>query len=128
MQRTAATWLAAMSRNSNATYDSRKYECCAPYYGDIGEEFTRRFRPEFEGSLHMFVDQYASLYDHVVLQYDPGSAANPLGAGAAAALPRSAFVLRQKRSFGLIRKHIEDPTLRDAIDATQWETVLLHGH
>lgn len=98
-------------------YDTRKYDCCAPFHGEIGEEFTRRFRPEFEGALHSVVDNYASLYEHVVLQTDPGSAADPPPAGAAGEGSRRAFAQRQKRSFGLIRKHIEDPALRDEIDA-----------
>lgn len=107
-----------MSKANAASYDSRKYDCCAPYYGEIGEEFTRRFQPEFEGALHGIVDAYASLYDHVVLRNDPGSAAAPIpGGGAAAAASMNAFRLRQKRSFGIIRKHIEDPTIRDTIDA-----------
>lgn len=104
-----------MSRSES--YDSRKYDCCAPYFGDIGEEFSRRFKPEFEGALHGFVDNYASLYEHVVLRTDPGSAADPAPAGAAGNVIRTTFALRQKRSFGLIRKHIEDATIGDAIDA-----------
>lgn len=107
-----------MARSSGTAYDTRKYDCCAPYYGEIGEEFTRRFRPEFEGALHGIVDAYASMYDHVVLRNDPGSAAAPIpGGGAAATASLNAFRLRQKKSYGIIRRHIEDPTLRDAIDA-----------
>lgn len=98
------------------SYDTRRYECCAPHYGEIGEAFTRRFRPEFEGALHSYVDAYASLYEHVVLQNDPGSAADPPPAGAAGEAMRRAFSQRQKKSFGLIRRHIEDPTICDDID------------
>lgn len=100
-----------------SAYDTRRYECCAPHYGEIGEAFTRRFRPEFEGALHAYVDAYASLYEHVVLQTDPGSAADPAPAGAAGEAMRRAFSQRQKKSFGLIRRHIEDPAICDDIDA-----------
>lgn len=102
---------------SSTGYDTRKYECCAPFYGEVGEEFTRRFRPEFEGALHSYVDNYASLYEHVVLQNDPGSAAAIAAGGAAGAAIMAAYNQRLKKSFGLIRKHVEDPTLRDDIDA-----------
>ncbi|KAL3920553.1 MAG: hypothetical protein SGPRY_005209 [Prymnesium sp.] len=103
------------------TYDSRKYECCAPYHGEVGEEFTRRFRPEFEGALHSYVDNFASLYENVVLQTDPGSGYDPAPAGA-------------KKSFGLIRRHVEDPTMRDEIDQramgdgpAAWEIIVQLG-
>lgn len=52
-----------------------------------------------------------------MLRNDPGSAADPPAAGAAGNAVRTMFALRQKKSFGLIRKHVEDATLRDAIDA-----------
>lgn len=120
--------------SNTAGYDTRKYECCAPYYGDIGEEFTRRFQPEFEGALHSHVDNYASLYEHVVLQNDPGSAANPAPAGPPGQATRLAFATRMKKSFGLIRRHVEDPTIRDDIDANAmgdgpaaWQIVVGYG-
>lgn len=99
-------------------YDTRKYECCAPYFGEVGQAFTRRFKPEFEGALHAYVDDYASLYEHVVLLSDPGSAGNPhVGGAAAVQLSRRAYDKRLKKSFGLIRRHVEDDALRDAMDA-----------
>lgn len=99
------------------SYDTRKYECCAPFHGEVGEEFTRRFRPEFEGALHSYVDAYASLYEHVVNQDDPGSPAAIAAGGGTGAAIMMAYNQRLKKSFGLIRRHVEDPTLRDDIDA-----------
>lgn len=99
------------------SYDTRKYECCAPFHGEVGEEFTRRFRPEFEGALHSYVDAYASLYEHVVLQNDAGSPAAIAAGGGTGAAIMMAYNQRLKKSFGLIRRHVEDPTLRDDIDA-----------
>ena len=128
--------------HSSPSYDTRKYDCCAPWFGEVGQEFTRRFRPEFEGALHSFVDSYASLYDHVVLLSDPGAPGvphQPPGAAAAAVAARAAsaqaYAIRQKKSFALIRKHIEDQAIRDDLDAPAivgqgtlaWPIVIMAG-
>ena len=120
-----------MAINKDNSYDKTKYPLCAPWYGEIGSEFTRTFRRNFEGALHAQVDDFASLHDHLVTRTDPGNA--PIGGGAANAHPGAglagqagvtmqakstlAFEARKRKSFGLIRLHIEDETIRDDIDA-----------
>ena len=47
-----------------SSYDTRKYPCCAPYYGKRGPAFTRRFKPQLVGSLHGHGDRFNSLWDH----------------------------------------------------------------
>lgn len=120
-----------MAINKDNSYDKTKYPLCAPWYGEIGSEFTRTFRRNFEGALHAQVDDFASLHDHLVTRTDPGNA--PVAGGAAVAHPGAglagqagvtmqakstlAFEARKRKSFGLIRLHIEDETIRDDIDA-----------
>jgi hypothetical protein len=119
-----------MAINKDNSYDKTKYRHCAPWYGEIGAEFTRVFQRNFEGALHAEVDDFASLHDHLVTRTDPGNA--PIGGGAAVAHPGAAvagqagvamqakstlaFEARKRKSFGLIRLHIEDETIRDDID------------
>ena len=120
-----------MAINKDNSYDKTKYPLCAPWYGEIGSEFTRTFRRNFEGALHAQVDDFASLHDHLVTRTDPGNV--PVAGGAAVAHPGAglagqagvtmqakstlAFEARKRKSFGLIRLHIEDETIRDDIDA-----------
>ena len=74
-----------MAINKDNSYDKTKYPLCAPWYGEIGSEFTRTFRRNFEGALHAQVDDFASLHDHLVTRTDPGNA--PVAGGAAVAHP-----------------------------------------
>ena len=137
-----------MAINKDNSYDKTKYKLCAPWFGEIGAEFTRVFQRNFEGALHAEVDEFASLHDHLVTRTDPGNA--PIGGGAAVAHPGGgvagqagiamqaksvlAFQARKRKSFGLIRLHIEDETIRDDIDANApgdgpaaWQIVIAAG-
>ena len=120
-----------MAINTDNSYDKTKYKLCAPWFGEIGVAFTRVFQRNFEGALHAEVDGYASLHDHLVTRTAPGNA--PVGGGAVVAHPGGAvagqagiamqaksalaFEARKRKSFGLIRQHVEDETIRDEIDA-----------
>ena len=137
-----------MAINKDNSYDKTKYKLCAPWFGDIGAEFTRVFRRNFEGALHAEVDDYASLHDHLVSRTDPGNA--PIVGGAAVVHPGGAvagqvgvaiqaksvlaFQARKRKSIGLIRLHVEDETIRDDIDANApgdgplaWQLVIAAG-
>jgi hypothetical protein len=119
-----------MAINTDNSYDKSKYRLCAPWFGEIGVPFTRVFQRNFEGALHANVDEFASLHDHLVTRTDPG---NQIGGGAVVAHPGGgvagqagitmqaksalAFQARKRKSFGLIRQHVEDETIRDDIDA-----------
>jgi len=92
---------------------------------------NRVFQRNFEGALHAEVDEFASLHDHLVTRTDPGNA--PAAGGAMVVHPGGgvagqagiamqaksalAFEARKRKSFGLIRQHVEDETIRDDIDA-----------
>jgi hypothetical protein len=120
-----------MAINTDNSYDKTKYKFCAPWYGEIGVAFTRVFQRNFEGALHAEVDEFASLHDHLVTRTDPGNA--PVAGGAMVVHPGGgvagqagiamqaksalAFEARKRKSFGLIRQHVEDETIRDDIDA-----------
>ena len=120
-----------MAINTDNSYDKTKYKFCAPWYGEIGIAFTRVFQRNFEGALHAEVDEFASLHDHLVTRTDPGNA--PAAGGAMVVHPGGgvagqagiamqaksalAFEARKRKSFGLIRQHVEDETIRDDIDA-----------
>ena len=137
-----------MAINKDNSYDKTKYKLCAPWFGDIGAEFTRVFQRNFEGALHGEVDDYGSLHDHLVTRTDPGNI--PVAGGAAVAHPGGAvqgqagvamqaksvlaFQARKRKRFGLIRLHIKDETIRDGIDANApadgpaaWQLVIAAG-
>ena len=137
-----------MAINTDNSYDKTKYRLCAPWLGEIGAEFTRVFRRDFEGALHREVDDYGSLHDHLVTRSDPGNV--PIGGGPTVVHPggavagqagigmqaksASAFQARKRKSFGLIRLHVEDETIRDDIDANApgdgpaaWQIVIVAG-
>ena len=126
-------------------YDSTKYPICAPWYGESGAPFLRVFQPAFKGGLHTHVDEFASLYDHL-MELDPGATPGGVliphpgpafgGQAGIAMQARSTqlYTSRQKKLFGLIRRHIEDDAIRDEIDANAngdavaaWAIVVGHG-
>ena len=131
-----------MTTSNNISYDSRKYKCCAPYYGKKGPEFTRRFRPEFIGALHSFPDKFATLYDHIT-GADPGG--TPPGAAGPNAHPGNpgtnihtestmALTSRSKALYSLIWTHVEDPDIRLELSTVPgdglaaWGIVERHGN
>ena len=91
------------------------------------------------------VDEFASLYDHL-MELDPGATPGGVliphpgpafgGQAGIAMQARSTqlYTSRQKKLFGLIRRHIEDDSIRDEIDANAngdavaaWAIVVGHG-
>ena len=110
---------------NKSTYDTRRYICCAPYYGKRGPAFTRRFRPQFIGSLHGHADKFNSLWDHYMRQ-DYG--AQPLDAnlpslphpGTANSAIRAeselAYLARSKKLYSLIWTHVEDVDMRARLE------------
>jgi hypothetical protein len=126
-------------------YDSTKYPICAPWYGESGAPFLRVFQPAFKGGLHTHVDEFASLYDHL-MELDPGATPGGVlvphpgpafgGQAGVAMQARSTqlYISRRKKLFGLIRRHVEDDAIRDEIDANAngdavaaWAIVVGHG-
>ena len=91
------------------------------------------------------MDEFASLYDHL-MELDPGATPGGVliphpgpafgGQAGIAMQARSTqlYTSRQKKLFGLIRRHIEDDAIRDEIDANAngdavaaWAIVVGHG-
>ena len=70
---------------ADAARDTRLHDVCAPWYGERGRDFERRFWPAFTNGLRGKTDDYCSLYDHSRPEQAhpaPRSSASPLaGAG-----------------------------------------------
>ena len=105
---------------SKPDYDDRKYSThpwnCVP-----GHWFQRTFVPAMHGVLMVKGDEFATWYEHVVLQNDPGGQAGPAhnagGIGAAAiAKSQRAFARRNREAYGLLRLHCTDPGFQRELD------------
>ena len=109
---------------AKGAYDTRKYVCCAPYYGKQGPEYTRRFRPEFVGALHGHQDKFSSLWEHLhrvdygAIPLDPNAAQVPHPAGSNALRQESelAYATRSKKLYSLIWTHVEDIDIRARLE------------
>ena len=115
----------------HSSYDTRKYQCCAPYYGKRGPAFTRRFKPEFVGSLHGHGDRFNSVWDHFMRQDCGAQPINPNlpmiphpgNANTTIRLESElAYTSRSKKLYSLIWTHVEDVDMR-----AQLETVAGNG-
>ena len=49
---------------ADAARDTRLHDVCAPWHGERGRDFERRFWPAFTNGLRGKTDDYCSLYDH----------------------------------------------------------------
>ena len=56
---------------ADAARDTRLHDVCAPWYGERGRDFERRFWPAFTNGLRGKTDDYCSLNDHAAGR-DPG--------------------------------------------------------
>ena len=72
-------------------YDAKKY-ICAPWHGQRGAPWTRKFKPEFENALKMQKDNYSSVHQWLFGKdfggWTAGAPAHIAGAGALAVLSR----------------------------------------
>ena len=93
---------------AGTNYDARKYPLCQPFYGPRGPAWTTVFSPEFQNALMRETDKYASLFQHLIDQTDPGNVNGPAHAGNAQNVLESqlAFSNRQQRTFGFIIQHL----------------------
>ena len=96
--------------SSAKVHDPRYHTVCAPHYGEKGEPYTRRFRPDFIANLWSETDDTGSSLAEYLLNQDDGSPAQPIPAGGAAALVkrRRLRTVRAKRTWKLLRLHIEE--------------------
>ena len=69
-------------------YDAKKY-ICAPWHGQRGAPWTRKFKPEFENALMMQKDNFSSIHQWLMGKdfggWAAGAPAHIAGAGALAA-------------------------------------------
>ena len=110
-------------------YDSRIYNCCAPWKGARGSSYLTTFKPAFVEALHLQTDDYSSLFTHLAGLDMGGNAANappfPAAAGGAAAgavqqaeyrrKAESAYVNRASKLQGLLTRHIESKAVTEVI-------------
>eukprot|EP00966_Prymnesium_polylepis_P300250 6938539-Prymnesium_polylepis.1 len=107
-----------MSRATADTYDARIYTVCAPYLGQRGDKFIRKFAPEFKNGLGAITDEYGNLEDHLMGR-DLAGINGPayFGRAAAQAKQYASWKNRGQKLKTLIWKHVENTTIRQAIDA-----------
>ena len=51
--------------SSTGTYDTRRYNLCAPWSGGRGEEFSKRFLPSFLSGLMGKSDDFCTYEQHL---------------------------------------------------------------
>ena len=118
---------------ADAARDTRLHDVCAPWHGERGRDFERRFWPAFTNGLRGKTDDYCSLYDHSSGR-DPGgippstaaqiaAAAghiNPvnahLGTADAQRKSASAFDNRSSILIAKMRTHCPSAAVESAID------------
>ena len=104
--------------SDNSVHDPRKHPVCAPFLGESGPAYNRVFRPDFIQNLYDVVDDNGfSLAEHL-LETDEGSPGNPIvGTPAQQAKATRLFNARAKKTFTVLRKHIECHSFRMAMSA-----------
>jgi len=70
------------------TYDAKAYDVCAPWFGERGDKFIRRFAPAFKHGLAGITDDYDNLEDHL-MRRDIGSIDGDAHGGTPAAIAKS---------------------------------------
>ena len=108
---------------SHSDFDAKKY-ICAPWHGKRGAAWFRIFKPAFENALKQRKDNFSTLYQHLngtdFGGWAPGAPAHIAGAGALAAqnaLSIQASITRGQELLSLIKIHILNEDINDAVDA-----------
>eukprot|EP00966_Prymnesium_polylepis_P004875 111782-Prymnesium_polylepis.1 len=98
--------LSSMSKTTADTYDARIYTVCAPYLGQRGDKFIRKFAPEFKNGLGAITDEFSNLEDHLT-GHDLGSINGPTFYGRPAHVAKqfAAWKNRGQKLKTLIWKH-----------------------
>ena len=104
-------------------YDAKKFKC-APWHGQRGAPWEREFKPNFENMLRGEKDNFSNMYQYLNGKdfggWAPGAPPHIAGAGALAgqnALSTQARVSRGDNFIFLLKTHIVNPDIIDAIDA-----------
>ena len=102
--------------SDNSVHDPRKHTVCAPFHGESGPAYTRTFRKNFITNLWGNCDEAGwSLAEHLE-EIDEGSPGNPIvGAPAYQAKATRLYNTRSKKTYALLRIHIEVPSFRAAM-------------
>ena len=103
-------------------YDAKKY-ICAPWHGQRGAPWTRKFKPDFENALKLQKDSFSSIYQWLYGKdfggWSAGAPPHIAGAGALAAqnaLSTQSRITRGDTFISLLRTNILDVDITDGID------------
>ena len=119
--------------SSTGTYDTRRYPLCAPWSGERGDEFAKRFLPSFLSGLMAKSDDFCT-YEQQLAGECPGGIipptaaqlqANPqhvnlerphLGNAAEQRKSETAFYNRDSAIISAFRTHMLNPMVQKRID------------
>lgn len=104
-------------------YDAKKY-ICAPWHGERGAPWSRKFRPEFENALKLQKDNFSTMNQFLFGKdfggWHPAAPAHIAGAGALAvqnALSTQARTTRGDTYVALLKTNILDEDIKDGFES-----------
>ena len=104
--------------SNSIIHDPKKHPVCAPFYGEQGVAYTRIFKPALIGGLWAETDESGCTLAEHLLQSDEGSPGNPFHGNAQQVAKATRLrLVRSKKCYTAIRKHMECPAFRQALAA-----------
>jgi hypothetical protein len=104
-------------------YDAKKYKC-APWHGQRGAPWSRKFKPDFENALKLEKDQFSTIHQFLFGKDFGGwhltAPAHIAGAGAQAVQNALSIQARETRGdtfVALLKTNILDEDIKDGIES-----------